>query len=124
MLVLSFRRIPKVRDSIHSALESWAQSAGEASNYRDNLPQQCLSPVGHFYEIPNMLLNGTLAKLLCDRPQLKTLMLHNIDTIGADVDAGILGKFLETKSTLAYEVVPRCVDDMGGGLCRVDGKVR
>jgi hypothetical protein len=122
--VLSFRRILKVRDSIHSALESWAQSAGEASNYRDNLPQQCLSPVGHFYEIPNMLLNGTLAKLLCDRPQLKTLMLHNIDTIGADVDAGILGKFLETKSTLAYEVVPRCVDDMGGGLCRVDGKVR
>ena len=114
----------KVRDSVHSALESWAQSAGEASDYRDNVPQQCLSPVGHWYEIPNMLLNGTLAKMLEDRPQLKTLMLHNIDTIGATVDAGILGKFLETKSTLAYEVVPRCVDDMGGGLCKIDGKVR
>ena len=114
----------KVRDSVHSALENWARSAGEASDYRDNVPQQCLSPVGHWYEVPNMLLNGTLAKMLEDRPQLKTLMLHNIDTIGATVDAGILGKFLETKSTLAYEVVPRCVDDMGGGLCKVDDKVR
>ena len=114
----------KVRDSVHSALESWAQSAGEASDYRDNVPQQCLSPVGHWYEIPNMVLNGTLTKMLEDRPQLKTLMLHNIDTIGVTVDAGILGKFLETKSTLAYEVVPRCVDDMGGGLCKIDGRVR
>ena len=51
-------------------------------------------------------------------------MLHNIDTIGADVDASILGKFLESESTLAFEVVPRCIDDMGGGLCRVDGKPR
>eukprot|EP00577_Skeletonema_sp_RCC1716_P004247 CAMPEP_0113411586 /NCGR_PEP_ID=MMETSP0013_2-20120614/22343_1 /TAXON_ID=2843 ORGANISM="Skeletonema costatum, Strain 1716" /NCGR_SAMPLE_ID=MMETSP0013_2 /ASSEMBLY_ACC=CAM_ASM_000158 /LENGTH=1273 /DNA_ID=CAMNT_0000297947 /DNA_START=4 /DNA_END=3822 /DNA_ORIENTATION=- /assembly_acc=CAM_ASM_000158 len=114
----------KVRDSVHTALASWAQAAGEASDYRDNVPQQCLSPVGHWYEIPNMLLNGTLAKMLEDRPQLKTLMLHNIDTIGATVDAGIIGKFLETKSTLAYEVVPRCVDDMGGGLCKIDDKVR
>lgn len=114
----------KVRESVHSALQSWALSAGEASDYRDNIPQQCLSPVGHWYEVPNLLINGTLTKMLEDRPQLKTLMLHNIDTIGATVDAGILGKFLETQSTLAYEVVPRCVDDMGGGLCKVDDKVR
>ncbi|KAL9182544.1 hypothetical protein ACHAXT_013196 [Thalassiosira profunda] len=114
----------KVRDSVHSALMGWAESNGEGSDYRDNEPKQCLSPVGHWYEIPNLLLNGTLAKMLRERPQLQTLMLHNIDTIGADVDAAILGKFLETRSTLAFEVVPRCIDDMGGGLCRVDGKPR
>ena len=51
--------------------------------------------------------------MLKDRPQLKTLMLHNIDTIGADVDAKVLGSFLESESTLAYEVVPRCIEDMG-----------
>ena len=51
-------------------------------------------------------------------------MLHNIDTIGVDVNANILGKFLESKSTLAYEVIPRRIDDMGGGLCRVNGKPR
>ena len=106
----------KVRDSVHSALMGWAESNGEGSDYVDNEPKQCLSPVGHWYEIPNLLLNGTLAKMLSDRPQLKTLMLHNIDTIGADVDASILGKFLESESTLAFEVVPRCIDDMGGGL--------
>mmetsp|Transcript_38350 Transcript_38350/g.82623 ORF Transcript_38350/g.82623 Transcript_38350/m.82623 type:complete len:278 (+) Transcript_38350:261-1094(+) len=114
----------KVRDSIHSALMGWAKENGEGADYTDNVPKQCLCPVGHWYELPNLLLNGTLAKLLKERPQLTTLMLHNIDTIGADVDAAILGKFLETGSTLAYEVVPRCIDDMGGGLCRVDGKPR
>jgi hypothetical protein len=60
-----------------------------------------------------LFLNGTLARILKDRPQLKTLMLHNIDTIGADVDATVLGQFLESGSTLAFEVVPRCIEDMG-----------
>ena len=114
----------KVRSSVHTALKSWAKSQGEGADYTDNVPSQCLSPVGHWYEIPNLLLGGTLAQMLMERPQLKTLMLHNIDTIGADVDAKILGNFLEEGSTLAYEVVPRCIDDMGGGLCRVDGKAR
>ena len=114
----------KVRDSIESALMSWAKSCGEGSDYTDNIPSQCLCPVGHWYEVPNLLLNGTLARMLRDRPQLKVLMLHNIDTVGADVDPCLLGKFLETGSTLAYEVVPRCIDDMGGGLYRVNGKPR
>lgn len=115
----------KVRESVRSALLSWAISNGEGSDYRDNnSPTQCLSPVGHWYEFPNLLLNGILAKMIRYRPQLKTLMLHNIDTIGADIDAEILGKFLQTGSTLAFEVVPRCIDDVGGGLCRVNGTPR
>lgn len=114
----------KVRDSIRTALLSWAKSNGEGSDYRDNSPSQCISPIGHWYEFPNLLINGTLAKMLRYRPQLKTLMLHNIDTVGADIDPEILGKFLETGSTLAFEVVPRCIDDVGGGLCRINGKPR
>jgi len=114
----------KVRESVHNSLINWAKSCGEGSDYRDNSPSQCLSPVGHWYEFPNLLLNGTLVKMLRDRPQLQTLMLHNIDTIGVDVNANILGKFLESKSTLAYEVIPRRIDGMGGGLCRVNGKPR
>ena len=112
----------KVRESVHNSLINWAKSCGEGSEYRDNSPSQCLSPVGHWYEFSNLLLNGTLAKMLRDRPQLQTLMLHNIDKIGVDVNTNILGKFLESKSTLAYEVVPRRIDDMGGGLFRVNGK--
>jgi len=114
----------KVQDSLHAALIDWAESNGEGSDYTLNVPKQCLCPVGHWYEVPNLFLNGTLARMLKERPQLKTLMLHNIDTVGATVDANILGLFLSSGSTLAYEVVPRCIEDIGGGLCRVNGKLR
>ena len=114
----------KVRESVRSALLSWAESYVEGSDYRDNSPGQCISPIGHWYEFPNLLLSGTLARMIRYRPQLKTLMLHNIDTIGADIDPEILGMFLESGSTLAFEVVPRCIDDVGGGLCRVNGSPR
>jgi UDP-N-acetylglucosamine pyrophosphorylase len=80
--------------------------------------------VGHFYEIPNLLLNGTLQKMLQDRPQLKFLLLHNVDTVGADVDPGLLGLFAEQNSTLSFEVIPRQIQDVGGGLACVNGKTR
>lgn len=114
----------KMIESAHRALIGWAESCGEASDYRDNLPLQCLHPVGHYYEIPNLLLNGTLVQMLEDRPQLKYLMLHNIDTVGANVDPGLLGLFIEGDSTLSFEVIPREIDDIGGGLANVNGKTR
>ena len=40
-----------------------------------NPPAQCLHPMGHFYEVPNLLLNGTLRLLLQERPILVTLDL-------------------------------------------------
>ena len=45
-----------------------------------------MHPVGHWYEIPNLLRNGILLRLLERRPNLKYLLLHNIDTVGADLD--------------------------------------
>ena len=114
----------KVRESGQNALKAWAQSCGEASDYRDNLPMQCLHPVGHFYEIPNLLLNGTLRDMLRDRPQLEYLMLHNIDTVGADVDPGVLGLVLERSATLTFETIARHIQDVGGGLAKVNGKMR
>ncbi len=44
----------KVRESLHASLIAWARNAGEAANYTDNLPMQCLHPVGHWYELPNL----------------------------------------------------------------------
>ncbi len=114
----------KVRDSLRAALLRWASSVGEASDYRDNLALQCLHPVGHFYEVPNLLRNGTLAALLRERPQLKTLLLHNIDTVGANLDPTLLGQHLESGATLSFEVITRRLDDRGGGLARVDGRTR
>lgn len=53
-------RSEKVRESVRSALLSWAESNGEGSDYMDNSPAQCLSPVGHWYEFPNLLRVGLL----------------------------------------------------------------
>ena len=52
----------KVRESVRAALVAWAQQAGEATSYTDNLPLQCLHPVGHWYEVPNLFRNGVLAE--------------------------------------------------------------
>jgi hypothetical protein len=112
----------KVRDSLRTALIGWAKSAGEASDYTDNLPLQCLHPVGHWYEVPNLLRNGTLAALLKDRPQLKTLVLHNIDTVGMDADPALLGLHLSSGAGLTFEVITRRLEDRGGGLARVNGR--
>ena len=114
----------KVRESLHAALINWAESSGCGNDYTDNLPWQCLHPVGHWFEIPNLLRNGTLHRLLQERPQLRHLMLHNIDTLGADLDAGLLGLHIREGSCLTFEVIGRRIEDRGGGLARVNGQVR
>ena len=114
----------KMRQSLHRALIEWAQSAGEASDYTDNLPLQCLHPVGHWYEIANLLLNGTLRSLLTEQPQLEHLLLHNIDTLGANLDPVVLGAHLQSGAALSIEVIQRRLEDRGGGLARVGGQLR
>jgi len=114
----------KVRESLHSTLIAWARQVGEGASYTDNVPMQCLHPVGHWYEVPNMLRNGTLLRLLDERPRLKYLLIHNIDTTGADVDPGLLGYHIAEGAALTAEVIARQVEDRGGGLARVDGRLR
>lgn len=114
----------KMRDSVRAALANWARTTGEASDYTDNLPEQCLHPVGHWFEIPNLLKNGVLARLLTAQPQLRTLMVHNIDTLGATADPAMVGWFQSTGATLGWEVITRRIEDHGGGLARVNGRLR
>ncbi|HEY8665845.1 MAG TPA: hypothetical protein VIL86_04225 [Tepidisphaeraceae bacterium] len=114
----------KMRQSLHAALIGWATVAGEGSDYTDNLPSQCLHPVGHWYEVPNLLRNGVLAQLLGERPQLRHIMLHNIDTVGADVDPALLGLHIGRGSALSFEMITRGIEDRGGGLARVNGQTR
>ena len=114
----------KVRESLHTALIGWAQQTGEGGDYTDNLPMQCLHPVGHWYEVPNMLRNGLLARLLDEFPRLKYLMLHNVDTLGANLDPAMVGLVASLGAGLTFEVITRHVHDRGGGLARVDGHVR
>jgi hypothetical protein len=114
----------KVRDSLRAALIGWTRATGEATDYTDNVPLQCLHPVGHWYEVPNLLRNGVLARLLAERPRLRTLLLHNVDTVGADVDPAVLGHHLASGAGLTFEVVRRRIEDRGGGLARVNGRLR
>jgi hypothetical protein len=114
----------KVRDSLRAALIQWAQGMGEASDYTDNVPEQCLHPVGHWYEVPNLLRNGVLPRLLEENPKLRCLMLHNVDTLGADLDPALLGLHLESGAGMTVEVIAREIDDRGGGLAKVDGRLR
>ena len=114
----------KVRESLHATLIAWARQLGEGGNYTDNLPVQCLHPVGHWYEVPNLLRNGTLLRLLEERPGLKHLLVHNIDTAGVDLDAALLGYHIEEGAALTTEVIARHIEDRGGGLARVDDRLR
>lgn len=117
-------RAQKVREGLHATLIQWARQAGEGGDYTDNLPMQCLHPVGHWYEIPNLLRNGVLAALLHERPQLRYLMVHNIDTAGAGLDPALLGYHIEEEAALTTEVIARQLDDRGGGLGRINGRAR
>jgi hypothetical protein len=114
----------KVRESLHAALIDWATQAGEGSDYTDNIPTQCLHPVGHWFEVPNLLRNGVLLDLLRTHPKLQHVMLHNIDTVGADVDPAILGRHMESGACLTFEVITRRIEDRGGGLARVNNRPR
>lgn len=114
----------KVRKSLRAALIEWARKSGEGSDYTENLPLQCLHPVGHWFEVPNLLRNGVLRRLLAERPSLRYLMLHNIDTAGADLDPALLGFCAASGADLVYEVITRRIEDRGGGLARVDGRLR
>lgn len=117
-------RAEKVRASLRQAWRRWAVEAGEATDYRSNTPGQCVYPMGHGLEIPSLLVNGTLARLFDRRPGLSTLFLHNIDTLGADLDPGLLGQHLDSPAALTVEVTHRCLGDSGGSLARVDGRPR
>jgi len=114
----------KVRDAIRHAILGWAKSQGEGSDYTDNVPIQRFNPPGHFYEVPNLLRNGLLARLLDAYPNLKWLLVHNIDTLGASIEPGILGLVIESGASFAFEVIPRRIDDRGGGLAKVAGRLR
>ena len=117
-------QVQKMRESLHNALINWAKNNGEGENYTDNLPQQCIHPVGHWFEVPNLLINGTLQKLIESNPNLNYLLIHNIDTLGANADPLLLGNHISNNNAISVEVISRWFDDRGGGLANVDSKQR
>lgn len=114
----------KVREAARRAILGWAKGLGEGTDYTDNVPIQRFNPPGHFHEVPTLLRNGVLARLLDEYPNLQWLMVHNIDTLGASLDPGVLGLAIGSGATLGFEVIARRIEDRGGGLARVNGQPR
>jgi UDP-N-acetylglucosamine pyrophosphorylase len=114
----------KVRDSVRAAMINWAKTKGEGNDYVDNISQQRLSPLGHWYEVTNLLRNGVLVQLITEHPTIENILLHNIDTLGADISEKALHFHIESGNALTFEVIPRHIDDRGGGLAKINGKVR
>ncbi|MBI5740754.1 MAG: UTP--glucose-1-phosphate uridylyltransferase [Nitrospirae bacterium] len=116
--------VQKVLDDARRALIDWARAKGEGEDYAENRPIMRFNPPGHWYEIPNLLKNGVLGKMIEDNPDLKYLFCHNIDTMGAFVDPAVLDRHIEGKSCMTFEVTPRRIEDSGGGLAKTDGHIR
>jgi hypothetical protein len=116
--------IQKVQDDVHRALVEWTRKKGEGEDYAENKPLLRFNPPGHWYEVPNLMKNGLLGKMLNDNPRLQYLLCHNIDTMGAYINPEILGQHIKKKACLTFEVTPRRIEDTGGGLARIDGRIR
>ena len=115
--------VQKINDDIHRALIDWTIKKGEGEDYSENRHILRFNPPGHWYEVPNLLKNGTLAKTLKDNPKLKYLFCHNIDTLGANIEPSLLGMHIANQSCLSFEVIPRRIEDQGGGLAKINGKI-
>ena len=112
----------KIIEDYHEAIIEWTRERGEGEDYTGNVARQRFNPPGHWHEIPNLLKNGTLARMLEENPELDHLLAHNADTLGAVLDPVILGMHLRKGATLTFEVTPRRFEDKGGGLALVDGR--
>lgn len=116
--------LQKLQDDQHNAMIDWAKSKGEGEDYAENRPVMRFNPPGHWYEIPNLMINGVLGNMLKENKDLQYLLCHNIDTLGASVDPALLGMHMAEKPAITFEVTPRRMEDAGGGLARVNGRLR
>ncbi len=116
--------VQKVHDDTQRALIEWSRSKGEGEDYSENRHVLRFNPPGHWYEIPNLLKNGVLARMIKENENLKYLLCHNIDTLGVNLDPALLGMHIVSSGCITFEVTPRRIEDTGGGLARVGGRIR
>jgi hypothetical protein len=114
----------KVQQSLRAALISWQKPWAKPKTTATTFPPSVSIRWDHWYEIPNLFLNGTLHSLILANPNLKHLMVHNIDTLGANADPVLLGYHIRQQSGMTAEVITRRLDDRGGGLARINGQLR
>jgi hypothetical protein len=102
--------VQKVQDDVRSALIEWTKSKGEGEDYNENRHILRFNPLGHWYEIPNLIKNGVLARMIKINPDL--------------VEPVLLGMHIANQSCLTFEVTPRRIEDSGGGLAKINGHIQ
>ena len=81
----------KVRESLHAALIAWAEAPAAAPTIPTTCPCSACTRWDTGSRSPTCCATARSGGMLAERPQLKYLLLHNIDTLGADLDPGLLG---------------------------------
>ena len=88
------------------ALIDWARQAGEGSDYTDNVPAPVPAPGRPLVRGAEPAAQRRAAPACCaERPQLQYLLVHNIDTLGADLDPALLGLHIAPGRRLTFEVI-------------------
>jgi hypothetical protein len=62
--------------------------------------------------------------LIHENPNLKHLLVHNIDTLGANANPALLGYHIQQNKGMTVELISRKLDDRGGGLAKINGQIR
>jgi UTP--glucose-1-phosphate uridylyltransferase len=75
---------------------------------------------GHGDFVPSLRASGILAALR--ERGVRTLMLSNVDNLGARPDPVVLGMHLRSGRRLTAEVTAKAPGDVGGAPARVDGR--
>lgn len=114
----------KVAADRRANMINWVRKQGEGEDYTMNLPNQQFSPMGHWYEISNLIRNGMLAKILKKHPKLSHLLMHSIDNLGTQLAPEPLSYHLEQGNGITFELIPRWPGDQGGALASVNGQLR
>jgi UTP--glucose-1-phosphate uridylyltransferase len=109
-------------DSVHCFVQSAApRLRPDGSLYRDADGAISAYGPGHGDLLPCLRRSGALQWAI-DRG-VTTLLMANVDNLGATLDPGLLGRMLAEGHDLLVEVVQKNPGDAGGAPAQVDGKV-
>ena len=90
--------------------------------YRDGNRDASVYGPGHGDLLPSLRRSGVLAQLR-DRG-VETVLMANVDNLGAGLDPQLLGHFLASSRSMMVEVAPKLPGDVGGAPAAVNGEVR
>ena len=115
----------KVREAGRRAILDWAKSQGEGTDYTDNLPIQRFTSAGPLLRgsQPAAQRAAGRASGAASQPQMADGAQHRHP--GRDPRPGrARAGYRRVRRRLSFEVIPRRIDDRGGGLARVAGRLR